>query len=155
MTYGPAASYSHATFPLKFDFRSEKLSQTWRPFYGIPVVPLPPFCRYISLYDFRRQQSSADTVSLLQEIVSIYPMLSPPTLTAGASNRVCNALALLQVRSRRVDLFPSLPSAVLDICAPVPDPLPVACSVWRPIRKRGLSFSQLTFPSTSTLSSTQ
>jgi hypothetical protein len=32
-----------------------------------------------------------------QEIVSIYPMLSPPTLTAGASNRVCNALALLQV----------------------------------------------------------
>eukprot|EP00850_Spirogloea_muscicola_P014839 SM000109S14153 [mRNA] locus=s109:232912:235182:- [translate_table: standard] len=32
----------------------------------------------------------------LQEIVSIYPMLSPPTLTAGASNRVCNALALLQ-----------------------------------------------------------
>jgi len=33
----------------------------------------------------------------LQEIVSIYPMLSPPTLTAGASNRVCNALALLQV----------------------------------------------------------
>eukprot|EP01018_Ginkgo_biloba_P020071 Gb_02183 [translate_table: standard] len=34
--------------------------------------------------------------ALLQEIVSIYPMLSPPTLTAGASNRVCNALALLQ-----------------------------------------------------------
>mmetsp|Transcript_1686 Transcript_1686/g.2310 ORF Transcript_1686/g.2310 Transcript_1686/m.2310 type:complete len:399 (-) Transcript_1686:226-1422(-) len=37
------------------------------------------------------------TVSaLLQEIVSIYPLLSPPTLTAHASNRVCNALALLQ-----------------------------------------------------------
>lgn len=34
--------------------------------------------------------------SLLQEIISIYPMLSPPTLTAHASNRVCNALALLQ-----------------------------------------------------------
>lgn len=33
---------------------------------------------------------------LLQEIVSIYPLLSPPTLTAHASNRVCNALALLQ-----------------------------------------------------------
>lgn len=31
-----------------------------------------------------------------QEIVVIYPMLSPPTLTAQASNRVCNALALLQ-----------------------------------------------------------
>lgn len=34
--------------------------------------------------------------SLLQEIVSIYPLLTPPTLTAHASNRVCNALALLQ-----------------------------------------------------------
>ena len=34
--------------------------------------------------------------ALLQEIVSIYPMLSPPTLSAHASNRVCNALALLQ-----------------------------------------------------------
>lgn len=31
-----------------------------------------------------------------QEIVSIYPLLTPPALTAHASNRVCNALALLQ-----------------------------------------------------------
>jgi hypothetical protein len=41
--------------------------------------------------------SCGTIAALLQEIVSIYPMLSPPTLTAGASNRVCNALALLQV----------------------------------------------------------
>ncbi|KAG2438405.1 hypothetical protein CHLRE_12g540400v5 [Chlamydomonas reinhardtii] len=34
--------------------------------------------------------------ALLQEIVAIYPLLSPPSLTAHASNRVCNALALLQ-----------------------------------------------------------
>ena len=34
--------------------------------------------------------------SLLQEIIAIYPSLSPPTLNATASNRVCNALALLQ-----------------------------------------------------------
>lgn len=34
--------------------------------------------------------------ALLQEIVSIYPMLSPPNLSAHASNRVCNALALMQ-----------------------------------------------------------
>ena len=34
----------------------------------------------------------------LQEIVSIYPVLSPPNLTPAQSNRVCNALALLQVR---------------------------------------------------------
>jgi CCR4-NOT transcription complex subunit 9 len=40
---------------------------------------------------------SFGTISaLLQEIVAIYPMLSPPTLTPHASNRVCNALALLQ-----------------------------------------------------------
>nr|KJB83498.1 hypothetical protein B456_013G250200 [Gossypium raimondii] len=30
------------------------------------------------------------------EIVSIYPVLSPPNLTPAQSNRVCNALALLQ-----------------------------------------------------------
>jgi len=34
--------------------------------------------------------------ALLQEIMQVYPTLSPPTLGAHASNRVCNALALLQ-----------------------------------------------------------
>jgi CCR4-NOT transcription complex subunit 9 len=34
--------------------------------------------------------------ALLQEIVAIYPTINPPTLTAQQSNRVCNALALLQ-----------------------------------------------------------
>ena len=34
--------------------------------------------------------------ALLQEIVSVYPLLYPPNLTAHVSNRVCNALALLQ-----------------------------------------------------------
>lgn len=34
--------------------------------------------------------------ALLQEIIGIYPSLSPTQLTAHASNRVCNALALLQ-----------------------------------------------------------
>ncbi len=34
--------------------------------------------------------------ALLQEIVAIYPLLSPPRLTPGTSNRCCNALALLQ-----------------------------------------------------------
>lgn len=34
--------------------------------------------------------------ALLQEIVSIYPLLSSQTLTATASTRVCNALALMQ-----------------------------------------------------------
>lgn len=33
---------------------------------------------------------------LLSEIITVYPLLSPPTLTTSDSNRVCNALALLQ-----------------------------------------------------------
>ncbi|PKA52343.1 hypothetical protein AXF42_Ash010239 [Apostasia shenzhenica] len=41
--------------------------------------------------------SSPGTIAaLLQEIISIFPSLSPPTLSPAASNRVCNALALLQ-----------------------------------------------------------
>ncbi len=34
--------------------------------------------------------------ALLQEVISIYPAIMPPTLTAQQSNRVCNALALMQ-----------------------------------------------------------
>eukprot|EP00045_Choanoeca_perplexa_P001560 m.20611 g.20611 ORF g.20611 m.20611 type:complete len:308 (-) comp11030_c0_seq1:104-1027(-) len=40
--------------------------------------------------------SCGTMAALVLEITTIYPMLSPPTLTATASNRVCNALALLQ-----------------------------------------------------------
>lgn len=34
--------------------------------------------------------------ALLQEIVSIYPLLAPPNLTASTTNNVCNVLTLLQ-----------------------------------------------------------
>jgi CCR4-NOT transcription complex subunit 9 len=34
--------------------------------------------------------------SLIQEVISIYPAIMPATLTAIQSNRVCNALALMQ-----------------------------------------------------------
>jgi CCR4-NOT transcription complex subunit 9 len=34
--------------------------------------------------------------ALLQEIVSVYPLLSPPKLKTQQSDRVCNALALMQ-----------------------------------------------------------
>ena len=34
--------------------------------------------------------------ALTQEVMAIYYLLNPPSLTAHASNRVCNALALLQ-----------------------------------------------------------
>ena len=44
----------------------------------------------------RANQISGVMASLLQEIISVYPLLNPSQLTAAASNRVCNALALLQ-----------------------------------------------------------
>lgn len=40
--------------------------------------------------------SFGTTAALLQEIINIYPAINPPTLNAHQSNRVCNALALLQ-----------------------------------------------------------
>lgn len=40
--------------------------------------------------------SFGTAASLLQEIINIYPTINPATLTAHQSNRVCNALALLQ-----------------------------------------------------------
>lgn len=33
--------------------------------------------------------------ALLQEIVSVYPLLSPPLLDSKTSNKACNVLALL------------------------------------------------------------
>ena len=33
---------------------------------------------------------------LLQEVIGVYSLLSPPALTSQASTRVCNALALMQ-----------------------------------------------------------
>ncbi|CAA2956129.1 Cell differentiation rcd1 [Olea europaea subsp. europaea] len=41
-------------------------------------------------------QSFGTMAILLQEVIGIYPYLSPPTLTSAQSNRACNALALLQ-----------------------------------------------------------
>lgn len=40
--------------------------------------------------------SFGTVAALLQEIVNVYPAINPPHLTAHQSNRVCNALALLQ-----------------------------------------------------------
>lgn len=51
---------------------------------------------------------------LLEEILSVYPFLDPPNLSASTSNRVCNALALLQcvasnVQTRSLFLKANLP----------------------------------------------
>jgi CCR4-NOT transcription complex subunit 9 len=59
--------------------------------------------------------------ALLQEIVSIYPMLSPPTLNPAASNRVCNALALLQcVASHSETKTLLMNGKILRLCACMP-----------------------------------
>lgn len=70
----------------------------WHSF-GQPCTPLhpsPPLLIF-SGADHRSLLGCVGVMScLLQEIVAVYPLLSPPSLTANASNRVCNALALLQ-----------------------------------------------------------
>ncbi|XP_054712426.1 CCR4-NOT transcription complex subunit 9-like [Uloborus diversus] len=53
--------------------------------------------------------------ALLQEIINIYPAINPPTLTAHQSNRVCNALALLQC----VASHPETRSAFLQANTPL------------------------------------
>jgi Cell differentiation family, Rcd1-like len=65
---------------------------TWLSFYGTLLV------RVFKSPQFLRSPCYSVGImpALLQEIVSVYPLLSPPNLTAHVSNRVCNALALLQ-----------------------------------------------------------
>jgi CCR4-NOT transcription complex subunit 9 len=59
---------------------------------------------------------SFGTISaLLQEIISIYPMLSPPLLSPQASNRVCNALALLQCVASHPETKPKLMAAHIPL----------------------------------------
>ncbi|XP_046994839.1 CCR4-NOT transcription complex subunit 9 isoform X1 [Schistocerca americana] len=53
--------------------------------------------------------------ALLQEIVNIYPAINPASLTAHQSNRVCNALALLQC----VASHPETRSAFLSAHVPL------------------------------------
>ncbi|KAL6880232.1 hypothetical protein ACP4OV_011797 [Aristida adscensionis] len=43
--------------------------------------------------------SFGTVITLIQEVITIYPALSPPALSASAANRVCNALALFQTRA--------------------------------------------------------
>lgn len=59
--------------------------------------------------------SFGTTAALLQEIVNIYPAMNPATLSAHQSNRVCNALALLQC----VASHPETRSAFLQAHVPL------------------------------------
>ena len=51
-------------------------------------------------------RESGVMASLLQEIISVYPLLNPSQLTAAASNRVCNALALFQCVASHAETRP-------------------------------------------------
>ncbi|KAM0787689.1 hypothetical protein ACM66B_003751 [Microbotryomycetes sp. NB124-2] len=76
--------------------------------YYLIVDLMSPATREAALLELSKKREQWDDLALvlwhsfgvmsalLQEIVSVYPLLAPPSLTAHASNRVCNALALLQ-----------------------------------------------------------
>ncbi|KAI8341715.1 cell differentiation protein rcd1 [Chlamydoabsidia padenii] len=83
--------------------------------YGLVLDLLNPVLREQALLDLSKKREQYDDLALvlwysygvmsvlLQEIVSAYPLLSPPTLSGGASNRVCNALALLQCVANHIE----------------------------------------------------
>lgn len=52
---------------------------------------------------------------LLEEVIRIYPLLSPPTLTAHDSNRSCNALSLFQCIAAHPDMRIPLLSAHIPL----------------------------------------
>ncbi|KAI8377310.1 cell differentiation protein rcd1 [Blakeslea trispora] len=76
--------------------------------YGLVLDLLNPSSREQALLDLSKKREQYEDLALvlwysygvipvlLQEIITVYPLLTPPTLSGGASNRVCNALALLQ-----------------------------------------------------------
>lgn len=82
--------------------------EDWANVYQLVLDLTHPEKRELALLDLSKKREkvpdlapiiwhSVGTISaLLQEIIAIYPLLSPPKLKAQASNRVCNALALLQ-----------------------------------------------------------
>lgn len=84
------------------------MSDETKEFHGLVLQLINPDQRETALLELSKKRESfpdlapvlwhsyGTIAALLQEIISIYPMLSPPTLSPHASNRVCNALALLQ-----------------------------------------------------------
>ncbi len=79
-----------------------------REIYGLVQQLLVPEQREYALTELSKRRESCSEMApilwhsfgtiaaLLQEIVSIYPLLSTPQHAMTTSNRVCNALALLQ-----------------------------------------------------------
>lgn len=85
----PAASLADQLFPLILDLTNKDKRETALLELSKRREVFPDLAPIL-------WHSFGVIAALLQEIVSIYPLLSPATLSAHASNRVCNALALLQ-----------------------------------------------------------
>lgn len=74
-----------------------ELSKKREQYDDLALVLWHSFGEFLAAHSQRSAHCFAGVMpALLQEIVSVYPLLSPPNLTAHVSNRVCNALALLQ-----------------------------------------------------------
>lgn len=73
--------------------------------------------------------------SLLQEIISVYTLLNPSQLTAAASNRVCNALALLQCVASHNETRTLFLNGMVDV-HPLPHLRPDEMSAHRPLLQR-------------------
>ncbi|KAG5336993.1 Cell differentiation protein rcd1 [Termitomyces sp. Mn162] len=86
----PAPHQSINQFMMSNTVGGNHATQEDSKIYGLVVDLMDPNTREGALLELRIMPA------LLQEIVSVYPQLSPPNLTAHISNRVCNALALLQ-----------------------------------------------------------
>lgn len=81
----------------------------------------------------------------LQEIVSIYPVLSPPNLTPGQSNRVCNALALLQVIHSLLLYVLNTENEYRSFMSRANTPFVICCSVWPRIQRQERCSSMVIF----------
>ncbi|WAQ94580.1 CNOT9-like protein [Mya arenaria] len=60
--------------------------------------------------------SFGTVAALLQEIVHVYPAITPPHLTAHQSNRVCNALALLQCVASHPETRSAFLTEIIPLC---------------------------------------
>jgi len=68
-----------------------------QPLFSLETIPVvAPVCGFSCYLLLMRRWLAGVMSTLLQEIISVYPLLNPPELSSAASNRVCNALALLQ-----------------------------------------------------------
>ncbi|CAG8577070.1 2924_t:CDS:2 [Diversispora eburnea] len=87
--------------PMNLPIHQHKLAQLEEEkIYSLITELTNPANRELALVELSKKREQYDDLALILwhsfEIVSVYPLLAPPALSAQISNRVCNALALLQ-----------------------------------------------------------